>query len=78
MPHDPAAPQSNLTADPLSHFMGRSGQIEAFESYLTNPAESQKVLVLSGVGGIGKTTLVRKLRANQRIVNPLPKVVLLA
>ncbi len=46
----------------LKYFTDREEAIEAFERYLHAPAGTDlRVLTFYGVGGIGKTTLVRKL-----------------
>ena len=63
MPRNPFDKSNDrISQDPLCYFTGRVGFIEAFQNCLNAPAaDPLRVLVFCGVGGIGKTTLIRKL-----------------
>jgi tetratricopeptide (TPR) repeat protein len=68
MRRDPSQKQESLVeVAALKYFTNREGAIEAFERYLNAPAGTDlRVLTFYGVGGIGKTTLINKLRDNLR------------
>jgi tetratricopeptide (TPR) repeat protein len=68
MRRDPSQKQESLVeVAALEYFTNREGAIEAFERYLNAPAGTDlRVLTFYGVGGIGKTTLINKLRDNLR------------
>jgi tetratricopeptide (TPR) repeat protein len=71
MRKDPFEKQERLIqVAALKYFTDREGAIKAFERYLNAPAsENLRVLTFYGVGGIGKTTLVRKLCEDLRQAN---------
>jgi tetratricopeptide (TPR) repeat protein len=71
MRRDPSQKQESLVeVAALEYFTNREGAIEAFERYLNAPAGADlRVLTFYGVGGIGKTTLINKLRDNLRQAN---------
>ncbi len=46
-----------------NRFVGRSGEIELFQSALGNPEPPFQILYIYGPGGIGKTTLLREFAA---------------
>jgi tetratricopeptide (TPR) repeat protein len=68
MRRDPSQKQESLVeVAALKYFTNREGAIEAFERYLNAPTGTDlRVLTFYGVGGIGKTTLINKLRDNLR------------
>ncbi|MCL6532411.1 MAG: tetratricopeptide repeat protein [Armatimonadetes bacterium] len=68
MRKDPFEPRESLPqVAALEYFTDREEAIKAFERYLHAPtSEDLRVLTFYGVGGIGKTTLVRKLCENLR------------
>ncbi len=60
MRRDPRQTRVQLSA--LEYFTNRENAIEAFKRYLNAPeGEPMQVLNFYGVGGIGKSTLLRKL-----------------
>jgi hypothetical protein len=66
---DPSKPPAPDNA--LAYFTDREELIDAFHRHLDAPeGEPLRVLVFYGVGGIGKTTLVKKLCADLRGAAP--------
>ena len=57
----------HVTQDALKHFTDREEAIARFDSYLNAPASTDlRLLVFYGVGGVGKTSLQRKLQEQLR------------
>jgi ABC-type transport system involved in cytochrome c biogenesis ATPase subunit len=50
-----------LLAGRLRHFVGRSAELELFRAALAGERSDFAVLYVHGVGGIGKTSLLRRL-----------------
>lgn len=60
---------NNPSAGPISHsqrIVGGTREIRALSDWLETPEEGMKVFAVSGIGGIGKTTLLTKLAAEAR------------
>ncbi len=74
MRRDPFAAPRPSAPNALEYFTDREGFLEAFARHRDTPAgEDLSVLMFYGVGGIGKTTLIRKLCAELSVsVTPLP------
>ncbi len=72
MPRNPfEEPNTRVSQDALKYFTDRVDFIAAFQKYIDAPASDPlKVLAFCGVGGIGKTALVRRLSQDLHAAKP--------
>src|SRR5437016_4789900 len=68
--HMPARLGDRLKSARRNRFVGRSGEIELFQSALNADEPPFQIMYVYGPGGIGKTTLLREFaaRAEQRSI----------
>jgi hypothetical protein len=52
-------------AKPVADFTGRDEELRALEDHLRRPSEDALCVVVSGIGGVGKTSLVRQFVATR-------------
>ena len=58
---------SAAPALPVPSFLGRDEELRSLLAYLSAPDEQAVCVVVSGIGGVGKTALVRQLVATQAV-----------